>query len=907
MIKNISAALLALVLLVSCGGGGGGGDGGGGGGGNGLGSLQFTADTTRIDLAYDEGALSMPGARVIVTATGNFTGTLYIGAIADGTGIDPNIQTEITGNQATFTFAPRAGLAIGTYTGKVSLMGCSDQACAKQIGNSPIIVNYTVTVRATLKSTPAQVDATSSSGNTTSQDIAIRLPYNATTFTASVSSGSEYISIDQQTAAGFRVALRSLPQGNYSGRVHVTAGTSAIDIPVSYVVAGGVPRANMQVTPNNLTMTGVEGAVSAPVKLSVTPPSWDPVTRVRFTSTSSSTSAVPTWLSASATTGGYNIVVDATSLTAGTFTAYAWVAGGYPTQEVSVPIALTVGPGLVRPADVIQDITSETTVAALSGTVPVTVAAGPVSNWTAASSVPWLRLTDASGATGESLAWEIDATLLAGLPNGAEYVAHITITPQRTTMSPAAFDIHARKHLAAVTSVGPYLMPTLQPTSRIILRGYGFTGVDDLAARLQFAGGTVNSVTLVNDTEVVVATGPLTNGSFLLSFSNALNQPAASARLKTFVPTILGPASAPTGGNLRGLFYDAERLTAYAVNVDLESLQRFKATNGWVTDSIAVPAILSAGLTQDGSRLLVASTTSGASRIRQLDPDDYTIERSSTDVQALARNFTYITGVIQTTNDGRAWFATGTGWNAMTYFDPVALTLNTFKPNIQTDFYGGPWFAASRDGERLLVPQSGSITPAPLALYLDAADSVLHANPAGLTNTYRMSMSDDGNRWVSDSYEVRDRDYTLIGRLPALPPIAAGPTYHVSAAQMSPDGKRVYSVAYPDTSLSAGNPARIYVFDSSTRQTTSSDLPVLGYYDMPDYPSCTYYSNQNCMSVTHMAISPDGLALFAAGNLKFVVMPAANATLTPMPLVQSGAQKLSRGRTMPWKLELSGR
>src|SRR5687768_8262098 len=136
MFQKLPVVLLAMCLLTSCGGGGGGGGSSSGGGGGG--GIRFTPDRTTVEFAYDEGVSFMPTSSVTVTATGSFNGTLYIGAVADGQGIDPNIQTSISGQSATFSIQARSGLAVGTYTGRIQLLGCSDQACTNQIGNSPI-------------------------------------------------------------------------------------------------------------------------------------------------------------------------------------------------------------------------------------------------------------------------------------------------------------------------------------------------------------------------------------------------------------------------------------------------------------------------------------------------------------------------------------------------------------------------------------------------------------------------------------------------------------------------------------------------------------------------------------------------------------------------------------------------
>jgi hypothetical protein len=894
--RKFAAVLLSAFLFTSCGGGGGGG-GSSSGGGSGI---RFTPDRTSVDLAYDEGTSFIPSTTVTVTATGTFSGTLYIGAIVEGQGIDPNVQAIISGQSASFTLQARSGLAAGTYTGRVQLLGCKDANCTKQIGNSPVNINYTLVVRTTLATTPLQVNVTAESGSAASSTVTVRLPTGSTSFSPSVYYGQPWLTIDQVTATTFRVNVRSLPPGTYSGAINVGAGASMVSLPVNYTVAGGVPYAAMSVAPNDLTLTGSEGAVNSPVTLTVTPPSWDPSTSVRFVRPNTE-EPVP-WLSATPVAGGYAIVADATDLTAGTYSAWALVSGAYPTQERLVPIALTIGIGLVMPADQLKVITAESTANTLNGTVPVNVVAGPAVNWTAESFAPWLSLTDSSGVTGETLAFQIDPDQLASLANdGSEVLGGITITPQRANMSPRTFAVRVRKNIAAVTNVGPYLQPTGRDT-RLILRGRGFDAVGNLAARLQFDGGVITQITRVNDTELVVRTGPLTDGTF--SFTNALGVTTASAAVKTFAPQTFTATSMPTGGRPLALFYDAERSSVYVVNYNLESLQRFRYSNQWELSSLPVPAVVGAGLSQDGSRLLVATSSSAGGRFRQLDPADMNTQLGSTDTNLPI----YLSpGVIQTTNDGRSWFGLGSTFNAMAYFDAKAGTVTTVEPPISQfpRYYYGPGYTVSRDGERLMIQQSTSSIEG--LLYMDAADSVVRANPANLQLNYIMSLSEDAGRFLYSNYEVRDRDFNLIGRLGLPPRPNSESQYRIFSSVLSPDGSRVYGFAYPDEFPFASSPGRVYVFDSTTRQQTTDELPILGYVETAAYPSCVPAppSQQDCFFASTTIISPDGNTVFVAGDSNLIVVPVGNAVLTPVPSVPpAAAQKSKRGAMVPWRLDL---
>lgn len=189
----------------------------------------------------------------------------------------------------------------------------------------------------------------------------------------------------------------------------------------------------------------------------------------------------------------------------------------------------------------------------------------------------------------------------------------------------------------------------------------------------------------------------------------------------------------------------------------------------------------------------------------------------------------------------------------------------------------------SRDGERMIIVQSGSISPAPSMLYRDSTDGVFKFNPAGLTFSYGLSLSDDGNRLALDSYEVRDGNFGVVGRL-AMP----DGNYSARTTVVSPDGNRTYVLTYPYEATYAEVPTlgpRVYVFDSSSTPTGSLYLPVLGYFDVKDYPSCHIYEYTTCSDSPRLTISPDGNTLFMVGNRKFMVVPV--PALTSVASVQS--------------------
>ena len=180
-------------------------------------------------------------------------------------------------------------------------------------------------------------------------------------------------------------------------------------------------------------------------------------------------------------------------------------------------------------------------------------------------------------------------------------------------------------------------------------------------------------------------------------------------------------------------------------------------------------------------------------------------------------------------------------------------------------------------------------------LYMDATDLTLNPNQAGLTFSYGMALSDNGDRLVLDSYEVRDASFGVIGRL-AMP----DSNYSPLVSMPSPDGRRIYVLTYPRDSSYQVDPVlkpRIFVFDSSVAPAGSQYLPTIGYFDLNDYPSCHVNFTETCSS--RMAISPDEKTLFIVGGQNFIVAPI--PTLTPVAVASSASRGLATAQSVSTK------
>lgn len=982
--------------LSSCGGGGG-GDGGSGGSTTSAGNLVFAADKTAVSFDYQQN--ETPAAQTVtITATGQYTGTLYVSASVTGPEIATPIPITVTGTTATVQISVVPQLAAGTYSGSITLMACSDSACAHQVGNSPLKISYQITVQGTLQVTPATVALNAVTGTTTSQVVSVALPEGTSSFSTSVVGSSPWLTISNATASSFTINAGALAPGSYSGQVVVTAGAASETVNVTYTVStppllvtpssvsfnavsgstasqaitvqlpsgqtsatqsvspgtpwltisnatassftlnaaslpSGVYQGAVQVSsgtqialivvsytvtpppggdqalavsPTSLTLNAYEGA-STSATLTVTPPSWNP----QVTVTAEYPIGTPSgWLTLTPVAGGETVLANAATLTTGSYTANLRLHAAYPSTDILVPVALTVGVGLVQPANVLLSVNAETPSAALSGSVAVNVASGPATPFTATSNAPWLILTTSSGQTGQSLAYRVDPTqIAAALTSNQVSSAQVTVTPGTASMmAPVSFNVQVTGNLPLIQTLAPYVQLPGQP-ARVILRGSGFSAIT-APNRFAIDGQAPTSITQVNDTEVVALLAALTAGSHTVSVSNALGIATATGRVLASAAPSYSYAAIATGGLIRSIAYDPERDALYAANYDAETIMSFRHTSAsgsleesWTTASVPLVKAFDVGLTQDGVTLLATSSAIAGDfatgSIQALDPASLAARQSL----SVSFGFTPVDPAmgfgIPTTNDARSWLgvaADGT-LGSPAYITPQSLTPVAFSvpAGIIAHFYNGPAFAVSRDGERLFMVTDYGESPASAVLYLNAADSVLTANPAGLTSVTRFSMSDAADRVLFDNVILRDNGFNLIGYA-----TVPDSSYTAQRGLVTPDGSRVYVLAYPSNAGAAGVTPRVFVFDAATPSTAAqANLDVLGSFDIADYPGCVP-NLSSCLGAMGAAISLDGRTLFFAAEQNLLVVPV------PGTLSTTAAARAQRRATstVPWPVNV---
>ena len=677
------------------------------------------------------------------------------------------------------------------------------------------------------------------------------------------------------TTGGLMVTLDSVPSGRYLGSLTVTSGTDRVTLPVTYVVDKGVAgESGLAIGRPALALASTVGGAVASDLLGVQRSTWSMRADLSLAYDNGAG-----WLSTSPdASGNLFFKADPAGLAAGVYRAVATFTSDWPSLPIAVPVVFTVGDGMAVPAAQTVLMHSGSSAATLAGLVDVRDTRGQALAWTASSGAPWLRLAATSGAAGSLPQYSIDIALARALPNFADAPGSITITAQSAggaALAPVQASVTLRRELAEVHSVGP-LPAVMGQTREVIVRGRGF---DHLGAAFGEYGLLVSGVSPVtvrlSDTTLKARMPDLqlsvTAGDHVVRALNRLGIATSTALLRLRPPQALPAAALATGGSVRTVLHDGLRQQLWVANTGLGAIQRWREVDGaWVADKLAMADLFDIGLSPDGAWLLA---TERSGKLHLIDPVALTISHSYSAPGALYA----IPGSghgIAITNDSRAWLTVTGGQgraNRMVSFDLRARSFTIEQPaGVASSFDGGPWYEASRNGERLLVVQGSAGNPPPPMLYVDMADGLWHPTPADLNFFYFSlnGLSDDASRSVVLG-NVFDAEFRFVGR-PTIPD--AG--YSDSAAVLSPDGQRLYVYALPNDwqNSAATRLPRVYIF-SAVADKAVAGLPLLGSIQLSQYPSCRLQTLSAECGRPVLNIAADGKALFIGGDVKLLVLP----------------------------------
>ncbi|WP_296944523.1 hypothetical protein [uncultured Massilia sp.] len=868
-------------VLTACGGGGGGGTPANGSAGTGTGTGTTPSPGSGFSVSIDRSALSFKGdegsaipAQVVIGSGSGGTppATIYAGGLDLGASLD-SIVMQVVADQVRFAIQPKSQLTAGEYKGSVRLFACTDERCTQHIKGSPVEIPYTITIAPGLTATPTTVGLRAVAGVRPTANVAVQLPAGVTSFTAV--SNVPWIKVSNITNQGFTITGDVKAPGIYQGMITLDAGGRSKVVPVTYEV--GTDGASItSITPDRRSddFTATAGTVSDSHVLNVALPAW----AKELSSTVQYGGNANGWLSVVAgAPGTLTLTASATNLASGNYQATLLLSAGPDVAPVSVPITFNViaaNWAIAGPSTITVD--GNSAISQLGGRLSIDIPNLPVQDWNVSSNANWLKLSRATGATRtHQVDVSVDAARVASMENFASHTAELTISLASGKVAPTKFTITLNKKVPELHFISP---STRLPgeAGNYIVRGRGLDGIADLTQALRITGVMPTRITRVNDTQFELMLPAQQQGRTTVALANSLGIDSGTVALKVVEQPALGYAAVVAQGAKGGIVFDAERQSVYTANKTLGAVMRFKKNGAtWGADSVSVQRAEGVVLSPDGKSLVV---TSASGQVLLLDPDTLAQQGSYKAAYVDGYELNSLPDLVMR-NDGKALFNGGSGVDGgaggMSYFDVVTRKFGNIGGN-----FGFGWAVASGDGARIHIVQSASYTPAPPMVTLDSKDTVATPSTAGLTFWYEAAQSLRGERFAEGTYTVWDRDFNIVGKV-NLPDTS----YFGRTPVFSPDGSRLYVLAYNSSGLYSGSTVmpRVYVFDTSTRMITTTNLPLLGYFDLADYPTCNV-SAYECNTRALGTISPDGKTLFFVGDAKLVVAPVP-AVLNRSPML----------------------
>jgi len=849
--------------------------------------------TLPFQLSISQIALTAQGEEGIALApivvTGNGVGgpapaAVYLGSANLGAEI-AHVAVENVGLNATFTIHLKPDLPAGEYRGTLQLLACRDEKCASPFAGSPMTLPYTVKIAPGLQVTPGALRFSALSGETKSARVGLRLPAGQTTYMAEPT--APWLAVSGLSAEEFTVTAKAMPPGQYQGAILLTVGQRTMSVTVDYTVTGDANTVS-RIIPDQASFsfsTPVMGSASS--ALNVTLPSWSNA----LTATVEPVYGATDWLSVTRLGDrGLSVAVSAARLVPGTYQANIVLAAGPGAPPVSVPVTYTVGQGrLTVEGNTTLTVRADTAAAALASDIAIGAPNMAPQAYTASTTSTWLTLSPGAGTTGGTpLHISVRAQEVLKLANFRSHTAEVTISPAANVIAPVKFTVTLTKSLSEVHYVSP--STRLPGESGVYtLRGRGFDLVTNLVQSLNVTGAAPTQVTRVSDTELKVQLAGAAAGDVQFSIANAVGATTSMATLSVIPQGVFPYTALATPGAKGSLVFDARRQALYTANKADKTVMRF-AWNGsaWSTASAPLPNADSLALSPDGASLVA---TSAPRSIVLFDPLTLSQQASYDTVSVMAdeRNGKERLAV---TNSGRAYFRGSNGGNGLAYLDLLPRTFGTEPIKGYYSFYEAPYFSVSGDGSRVNIVQSPFPQSASTMLYMDSGNDMVLNNPSSVATWETAAQSLRGERFVEGTGKVWDRDFALVGNL-----VLPDANYVGRTPVVSPDGARVYIMAYHnDIGYGGSQLPRVYVFDSRTRMTAGASLPLLGQFDLADFPTCRVIAS-SCTMRALGTISPDGKTLFLIGDANLVVAPI--PALTPGPSGVGMQAAKSAGSGMP--------
>jgi uncharacterized protein (TIGR03437 family) len=333
------------------------------------GTATLSVNPAAVNFAYQVGTTAPPSQTIMVSSSGSPVTITVTSSISSGSvqwlTVTPSGQST-TPTTLTISVQP-TGLAAGvTYSGNIQIQtfGATSNPTINipvtlLVSNSPVIYVSPNTLSFNVQSgstPPSQNLALSSSGAALNFTVAanVTTPAGVNWLQAQAQGGTTPSNITISV-----VNTQSLPAGTYSGTVTISspgAGNTTLSIPVSLTVTGG-GGGSLQLSVTSLSFAYATGQAQPPSQ-SVTITATGGA-QIAFTA-AASTTASPTWLSITPTSGttGSGVApasitanVNATGLAPGTYTGTITVtaAGSTTPQLITVTLVVTGAPPTPTP------------------------------------------------------------------------------------------------------------------------------------------------------------------------------------------------------------------------------------------------------------------------------------------------------------------------------------------------------------------------------------------------------------------------------------------------------------------------------------------------------------------------------------------------------------------------------
>jgi hypothetical protein len=855
--RSAQILCVAFTLLLAACSGGGGGDSGGG-------TPALSASTTSLSFTAIQNGSTPPAQQVVLTISG---GTVFIG-IPSVTGSTFSTSFAITGQTTgAITVTPVAPtLAPGTYAGTITVRGCLTDPCASNdVAGSPVVINvsYTIQAQTGFSASPQSFSLSQLQGGpaVAPQTLSLSdLNGGSYAWNASIvyQSGSGWLNINGASAASgpslpasLSLSINSsLTPGTVNAIVHITGNGNSIDVPVSYTVS----QAQVTPSPAQLTFNATNGGASPPTQ-SITLSTQGGVPVNYTTAVANYSAGASGWLNAPSigtAPGTVTVGVGTTALTPGTYTATLVVSTDTQTISIGVTYVVATSSLTFNPSSASFTIGTASLPAALSQSVIVGSTGGSL-NWTAASSLPWVTVSPASGFSGATVTLTLDPAQLDALdPGTSSATVTFSYTPPGASATSTPLSVSLNLLLPKVNSVTPYVATSGAP-EEVILRGLGFLNAGSTDVMFNATAVSPSSYTVDSDTQIRVTHPSLAASSYRVSFPNQLGNPAivrSAANLvvvdaPVYAATTIAYPDA-TAKQPLNIVYDAER-QALLVGAGLPiagaqngSIYRYTFSgSAWsVTPAtLAVSDFRDLALSLDGKKLIAVRGLS----INPLDP--ITLAAGAPTSAPFSSAF-FLRGVALA-NDGNAILTTGV--NGGTGFSDV------YRYSVGDGLFSAPVGSlysaisgASADGSRAVFVQGGLSPPQNVFQY-SASNSALSSVNLPLAQLLRGSVLDRrATRIVLNGNLVYDASFQQLGKIPGS-----------SAVALSPDGSKAY--AYTSGTL-------LNTYD------LNGTLDLNGFFPEIGPPGTTLASDPGSNPV--ITISPDGGFLFIAGSDAIVVLPA---------------------------------